>query len=74
MRSLIDNKSVKKLSINSENKKEIINKMNIFKIEYNWYEGEHEEILLAKDTEREQFEKDLLEAKKFCRKTKREMR
>ncbi|MEK6948230.1 MAG: hypothetical protein AABX19_03210 [Nanoarchaeota archaeon] len=44
--------------------------MNIFKIEYNWYEGEHEEILLAKDTEREQFEKDLLEAKKFAEKLK----
>lgn len=39
--------------------------MNIFKIEYYWYEGEHEEILLAKDIEEEQFEKDLIEAKKF---------
>lgn len=44
--------------------------MNIFKIEYYWYEGEHEEILLAKDVEIEQFEKDLLEAKKFAEKLK----
>lgn len=44
--------------------------MNIFKIEYYWYEGEHEEILLAKDVERGQFEKDLLEAKKFAEKLK----
>lgn len=44
--------------------------MNIFKIEYYWYEGEHEEILLAKDVERGQFENDLLEAKKFAEKLK----
>lgn len=40
--------------------------LNIFKIEYYWYEGEHEETLLVKDVEREEFEKDLLEAKEFA--------
>ncbi len=46
------------------------NKMNIFKIEYYWYEGEHEEILLAKDVEKGHFENDLSEAKKFAEKLK----
>lgn len=40
--------------------------MNIFKIEYNWYEGEHDEILLGKNVEVEEFEKDLIKAKKFA--------
>ena len=31
--------------------------LNIFKIEYYWYEEEHEEILLIKDVKREEFEK-----------------
>ncbi len=44
--------------------------MNIFKIEYYCYEGEHEEILLAKDVKRGNFESDLLEAKKFAEKLK----
>ena len=39
---------------------------NVFKIEYDWYEGEHEESLLGKNIEREEFEKDLKEAKKFA--------
>jgi len=39
---------------------------NVFKIEYNWYEGEHGENLLAKNVELKEFEKDLLEAKKFA--------
>lgn len=39
---------------------------NIFKIEYDWCEGEHEETLLAKDIEREEFEKDLVEGRKFA--------
>lgn len=38
----------------------------IFKIEYDWYEDEHEEILLAKNIEREEFEKDLIKAKEFA--------
>ena len=39
--------------------------INLFKIEYNWYEGEHEEILLGKAITEEQFEFDLKEAKKY---------
>ena len=44
--------------------------LNIFKVEYYWYEGEHEETLLIKDIKKEEFEKDLLEAKKFAEKLK----
>lgn len=40
---------------------------NIFKVEYDWYEEEHEETLLSKNVEREEFEKDLIEAKKFAK-------
>lgn len=40
-------------------------KMNIFKIEYYWPEDEHEEILLGKNIEQEEFEKDLIKAKEF---------
>ena len=40
--------------------------MNIFKIEYNWYEGEHWEILLGKDVEAKKFEEDLIKAKEFA--------
>jgi|SRR3989338_4255392 len=39
---------------------------NIFKIQYDWYEGEHNEILVGKAVELQQFEKDLVEAKKFA--------
>lgn len=44
--------------------------LNIFKIEYNWYEGEHGETLLIKEVTSEEFEKDLLEAKQFAEKLK----
>jgi len=40
--------------------------LNVFKVEYYWYEGEHEECLLIKAVEIEEFEKDLLEAKSFA--------
>ncbi|MBS3149705.1 hypothetical protein J4455_03370 [Candidatus Woesearchaeota archaeon] len=40
---------------------------NIFKLEYYWYEGEHEETLLGKNIERVKFEKDLVEAKNFAK-------
>ena len=40
---------------------------SLFKIEYDWYEGEHEEILLGKDVKKEAFEKDLIEARNFAR-------
>lgn len=40
--------------------------MNIFKLQYSWYEGEHDEVLLGKDVEREAFEKDLVRAKDFA--------
>lgn len=40
--------------------------MNIFKIEYNWYEGEHDETLLGKEVELAEFEKDLTKAKEFA--------
>jgi hypothetical protein len=43
-----------------------MNNFNIFKIEYYWYEGEHEETLLMKDVGKEEFEKDLIDAKKFA--------
>ena len=42
--------------------------LNIFKIEYYWYEGDHKETLLVKSTSRNRFEKDLLEAKQFVEK------
>ena len=40
--------------------------LNIFKVEYDWYEGEHEETLLGKSVKREEFEKDIIKAKKFA--------
>ena len=40
--------------------------MNIFKIEYDWYEGEHSETLLVKNVKREEFEKDIINAKEFA--------
>lgn len=42
-------------------------RFNIFKIEYDWYEGEHEETFLGKQAEQEEFEKDLIEARDFAR-------
>ncbi len=39
---------------------------NIFKIEYDWYEGDHGEIYLGKRVEKEDFEKNLIKAKKFA--------
>ncbi len=41
--------------------------MNIFKIFYDWYEDDHEEVLLGKAVEREEFEKDLILAKEFAK-------
>ena len=38
----------------------------LFKIEYDWCEGDHEEILLGKEVERDEFEKDLVAAKDFA--------
>jgi len=43
--------------------------LNSFKLEYYWYEDEHEETILIKDVKREEFEKDL-EAKQFAEKIK----
>jgi len=43
-------------------------KFNLFKIEYNWYEGDHEETILGKNVEGVEFEKDLVEAKDFANK------
>lgn len=40
--------------------------MNIFKIEYYWHEGEHQETLLGKDVEIDEFEKDIIKAKEFA--------
>ena len=40
--------------------------MNIFRIEYDWCEGEHQETLLAKNVKIEDFEKDIIKAKKFA--------
>lgn len=39
----------------------------IFKIEYDWYEGEHGETFLGKYVEKEEFEKDLFKAKQFAK-------
>lgn len=44
----------------------MMNKLNIFKIEYYWPEGEHEETLLGKNVEREEFEKDVTKAREFA--------
>ena len=41
--------------------------VNLYKIEYSWYEDEHEETLLAKNVERKEFEKDLIEARNFAK-------
>ncbi len=41
--------------------------LNIFKIEYDWYEGEHGEVLLGKSVKRKEFEKDLIKAKNFAK-------
>src|SRR3989344_6691865 len=40
--------------------------LNIFKIEYQWYEGDHGETLLAKAIAKEEFEKDIIKAKEFA--------
>jgi len=40
--------------------------LNIFKVEYNWFEGDHDEAFLGKDVEAEQFETDLIKAKRFA--------
>ncbi len=40
--------------------------LNIFKIRYEWYEGDNGETLLAKEVTKEQFEKDLSEARDFA--------
>ena len=42
-------------------------KFNLFNLEYSWHEGEHGEILLGKNAETKEFEKDLREAKKFAK-------
>jgi len=39
---------------------------SLFKIEYDWYEGEHGETLVSKNVKAEEFEKDLIEAKDFA--------
>lgn len=40
---------------------------NIFKIEYNWCEGEHEETFLGKNVDEREFDKDLIKAKNFAK-------
>ena len=40
--------------------------LNIFKIEYDWCEGEHDETLIGKKVNTKEFEKDLVEAKKLA--------
>jgi len=39
---------------------------NIFKVEYDWVEDDHGEIIVGKRVEIAEFEKDLTEAKKFA--------
>ncbi len=43
-----------------------MNEFNIFKIEYDWYEGEYYETLIGKRVNIKKFEKDLAEAKRFA--------
>ncbi|MEK6921675.1 MAG: hypothetical protein AABX82_07345 [Nanoarchaeota archaeon] len=40
--------------------------LTIFNISYDWYEGDHDEVLLAKAVESQEFETDLTEARKFA--------
>lgn len=40
--------------------------MKIFRIGYQWYEGDCSETLLGKDVSYEEFEKDLIKAKEFA--------
>ncbi len=40
--------------------------INLFKIEYHWYEGEYSEILLGKEVSNEKFEEDFIKAKEFA--------
>lgn len=40
--------------------------LNIFKVSYVWYEGEHGDTLLGKGVSDEEFEEDLVEARKFA--------
>lgn len=39
---------------------------NIFKIEYDWCEGDHEETFVGKNVDKDQFERDLIKAKEFA--------
>ncbi|MDD3175219.1 MAG: hypothetical protein PHU51_01970 [Candidatus Nanoarchaeia archaeon] len=39
--------------------------MNIFRIKYEWYEGEENEIFLSNNVTKEQFEKDLKESRNY---------
>ena len=39
---------------------------NVFKMEYSWYEGEHEETWLGKVVDEKEFEQDLCKAKDFA--------
>jgi hypothetical protein len=38
----------------------------VFKIEYDWCDGEHEEVFVGKEVSREEFEKDLVKAREFA--------
>jgi hypothetical protein len=40
--------------------------LNIFKVRYEWYDGDSGETLLAREATKEQFEKDLSQAKEFA--------
>ena len=42
------------------------NEFNIFNIQYDWYEGEHDETLIGKKISIKEFETDLIEARKFA--------
>lgn len=50
---------------------ERMEKLRIFKIEYSWYEDEHEQVLLAKRVSPDQFEKDISAARQFAEKLRR---
>ncbi|MEK6903308.1 MAG: hypothetical protein AABW64_01530 [Nanoarchaeota archaeon] len=43
-----------------------MNTIQLFKICYQWYEGDYHEAFLGKDATVEEFEKDLIKAKKFA--------
>lgn len=45
-----------------------MHEFNLFKVSYQWCEGDHKEVLLGKSISKEDFERDLIEARDFAEK------